>query len=167
MVTPHERPQRTDVTEARHEAITMGLYISIVLLALLVGFGGDRDRADEVGLLWGTALGLVLAHYYALRLASVFARANPRPTRQDWSAGGAQLAGAASVTGIASIPYLLDISTDDASTAASILLLGVTAVTAFASVRRADQGVGRALAFAGIAVTIAAVIVIVKYLLTH
>jgi hypothetical protein len=167
VVTRHERPQRADVTEARHEAITMGLYISIVLLALLVGFGGDRDRADEVGLLWGTALGLVLAHYYALRLASVFARANPRPTRQDWSAGGAQLAGAAIVTGIASAPYLLNISTDDASTAASILLLGVTAVTAFASVRRAGRGVGRALAFAGIAVTIAAIVVIVKYVLTH
>jgi hypothetical protein len=145
----------------------MGLDISIVLLALLVGFGGDRDRADEVGLLWGTALGLVLAHYYALRLASVFARANPRPTRRDLSAGGAQLAGAAIVTGIASAPYLLDISTDDAATVASILLLGVTAVTAFVSVRRADRGVGRALVFAGIAVTIAAVVVIVKYVLAH
>ena len=145
----------------------MGLYISIVLLGLLVGVGGDRDRADEVGLLWGTALGLVLAHYYALRLASVFARADPRPTRQDLSAGGAQLAGAAIVTGIASAPYLLDISTDDASTIASLLLMGVTAVTAFLSVRRADGGVGRAIAFAGIAVAIAAVVVAVKYALTH
>lgn len=145
----------------------MGLYISIVLLALLVGFGGNRDRADEVGLLWGTALGLVLAHYYALRLASVFARASPRPTRQDWAVGGAQLTGAAIVTAIASAPYLMDIGTDDASTLASILLLGVTAVTAFASVRRADGGVGRALAFAGIAVAIAAVVVVVKYALTH
>ena len=42
--------------------------LPLTIVALLVGVGGDRDRADEVGLLWGTALGLVLAHYYALSL---------------------------------------------------------------------------------------------------
>lgn len=159
--------EHVDVKQARHEAITMGLYASIVLLALLVGFGGDGDRAEELGLLWGTALGLVLAHYFALRLAGVFARANPTPTREDWIAGGAQLAGAVVVTGIASLPYLLGMSTADAGTVASILLLGVTGVTALLSVRRAGGGIGRALVFSAIAVGLASVVVMIEYTFTH
>ncbi len=143
----------------------MGLYLSIVLLALMVGFGGDGNGADELGLLWGTALGLLLAHYFALRLAGIFARAHPAPTQEDWIAGGAQLVGAVVVTGIASVPYLLGAA--DASTVASVLLLGVTGVTGFLSVLRAGAGVARALIFASIAVGLASVVVIIKYLLTH
>ena len=46
----------------------MGLYLSIVLLSLLIGFGGDGTRAEELQLLWGTSVGLLLAHLFALRL---------------------------------------------------------------------------------------------------
>jgi len=86
---------RTERDEgALDEAITMGLYLSIVLLSLLVGFGGDAPRVEELRLLWGTSAGLVLAHYFALRLAGVFARAHPKLTREDALAGSAQLASA-------------------------------------------------------------------------
>ena len=156
----------------RHEgaldaAITMGLYLSIVLLTLLVGFGGDAAPVDEVQLLWGTSLGLVLAHSFALRLAGVVARAHPRLPREDVLAGSAQLASAIAVTSLASVPYLLDITTLDASSASSLLLLAVIGSTGFFSVRRAGRTVARALAFAVIVVTIALVVVAVKYSLTH
>lgn len=145
----------------------MGLYLAIVLLSLLVGFGGDGDRGEELRLLWGTALGLVLAHYFAVRLADVFARAVPTPTRDDVARGLAMLLAAMGIAAVASVPYLFDISTLDASTAASVALLAVIGATAFTSVRRAGGPVNRALAFTLIVVAVASVVVTVKYQLTH
>lgn len=149
------------------EAITMGLYLSIVLLSLLIGFGGDGTRAEELQLLWGTSLGLLLAHFFALRLTRVLARARPLPTREDARAAGWLAVSALVVTGTASVPYLLDIDTLEASSLASVLLLGIIGGTAFVTVRRAGGATRRALAFTVVVVAIAAVVVMIKYTLTH
>ena len=159
--------RRGVAAEAMDEALTMGLSLAIVLLSVLVGFGGDGERAEELRLLWGTALGLVLAHYFAVRLTAVFARSTPRPTRQDAAAGAAMLGAAIAVTGAASVPYLFDISPLQASTVASLLLLALIGATGFISVRRAGGELHRALAFALIVLGLASVVVAGKYQLAH
>lgn len=77
------------------------------------------------------------------------------------------LLAAMGIAAVASVPYLFDISTLDASTAASVALLAVIGATAFTSVRRAGGPVNRALAFTLIVVAVASVVVTVKYQLTH
>ena len=145
----------------------MGLYLSIVLLALLVGFGGGGTSQDEVALLWGTSIGLSLAHFVAFRLTEVFARGDPKPNSEDgWIALGLVLA-AVAITGLATVPYLFDLSTLDASTVSSVLLFGVIGGTGFGCVRQVGGSTSRAVAFAVMVVAIAAVVTAVKFTLTH
>ena len=53
----------------------MALYVSIALLAALAAVDEDAlSRNDTLLLIWGTSLGLAVAHYVAFRLASALAR---------------------------------------------------------------------------------------------
>ena len=165
---PDGEPLDADEGEdALGEAITMGLYLSIVLLTVLVGLGGEGDQAEDLGLLWGTSIGLLLAHWFAVRLTRAFVRARPVPSRNEVRGGAAIAAAAVTATGLASLPYLLDISALTASTAAMIVLLLAIGTTGFASVLRGGGTFARALAFAVLVVAIAAVVVAVKYELAH
>lgn len=151
---------------AVREATTMGLYLAIVLLAVLIGFGGDGTRDDELTVLWGTAIGLGIAHLFAVRLTAMFA-AGGKPTAEDgWAALGIAVA-VVVVTTIATIPYLINPETLAASTASSVLLLGVIGVTAFGSARRAEADRRASWAFTLLTVGIAVIVVAVKYALAH
>lgn len=149
------------------EAITIGLYVSIVLLSVLVGVGGGGDPAEDLALLWGTTVGLLLAHWFAVRLTRAFVMSRPVPSRDEVRAGAAIVAAAGIATGLATLPYLFDISALTASTAASFILLIAIGVTGFASVQRGGGTLRRSLAFAALVVVVAAVVVAVKYQLAH
>lgn len=96
----------------------MVLYVSIVLLATLAALpagGSDDDGAHGssgvhggalLGLIWGTTLGLALAHWFAFR---VTARGfgGGHATRQDGAEALAQLGGATAVAVLCSLPVLL------------------------------------------------------------
>lgn len=153
--------------EVRSETETMGLYLCIVLLALLVGFGGDGTKHEEVALLWGTTIGLTLAHFFAFRLVEVAARGRPLPNAEDgWVALGL-ICAAVAITGLATLPYLFDVSVLTASSVASVLLFGVIGLTGFGSVRTAGGTRRRAFAFAAATVGIAAVVTAIKFTLAH
>jgi hypothetical protein len=54
------------------ESSTMVLYVSVVLLAALVALDTSADIISDtelLGLIWGTTLGLALAHYFAFRVS--------------------------------------------------------------------------------------------------
>jgi hypothetical protein len=118
--------------EILREATTMVLYLSIVLLATLTalpigaesrdgGHGGSGIHGVVlIGLIWGTTIGLALAHWFAFRLsARVFGRG--RLAEGDVKAGLAQVAGAASVALLCTIPTLLVGDADDVQTAVWVL----------------------------------------------
>jgi len=153
--------------QAAEELVTLSLYLSIVLLTVLVGFGGGGTRSEEVALLWGTAVGLGLAHFFAFRMTRNFAEGRTLPTREDgWVALG--VAAAIVITcGLSTIPYLLVPDTLEASTAASVLLLGMIGLTGYASVHRQGGSVQQAVIGALVAGLIAAVVVMIKYTLAH
>lgn len=104
----------------------MALYVSIVLLAALIALptgaeasnGGHGESgingAALIGVIWGTTIGLALAHWFAFRLsARVFG--GGRLADGDAKAVFAQVAGAASVALLCTIPTLL--VEDDVQTA--------------------------------------------------
>ena len=155
------------IAEVKSETQIMGLYLCIVLLALLVGFGGNGTKEEEVALLWGTTIGLTLAHFFAFRLVEVAARGRPLPNAEDGWIGLGLTGAAVAITGLATLPYLLGLSVLDASTAASVLLLGVIGLTGFGCVRNAGGSRVRSMAFAVTTVAIAAVVTAIKYTLAH
>src|SRR4051794_33351152 len=110
---------RASRTEARaeifREAITMVLYVSVVEIAELAAVPerhlSNGSVTGPVGnkllaIVWGTAVGLALAHWFAFRLAAPAFRGE-RPSRHDRVVGLAQVLGAVFVAAISSLPILL------------------------------------------------------------
>ena len=91
--------------ELVRETSVMVLYLSVVLLATLgvlpsdyVELAADADHGGPALALvvWGTTVGLALAHWFAFRLATA-ALGDGTPSRHDVSLGVAQVLGAAFV----------------------------------------------------------------------
>jgi hypothetical protein len=101
--------------EVLREAATMVLYVSVVEIAELASLPEGHFAHGRVtgpvgvqllAIVWGTAVGLAIAHWFAFRVAAPGFRGD-RPTRHDTNIGLAQLAGAVLVAAISSIPVLL------------------------------------------------------------
>jgi hypothetical protein len=97
------------------EATVMVLYVSVVeiaeLAALPEGHFAQGRATGAVGgallaIVWGTAVGLALAHWFAFGLAAPAFRGE-RPSHLDFQIGLAQLAGAVVVAALSSIPAVL------------------------------------------------------------
>lgn len=101
--------------ELWREAAVMMLYLSVVEIAELAslpeGHGSGGQATGPSGLLlleilWGTAVGLALAHWFAFRIAAPAFRGD-KPSKLDNQIGLVQLAGAAAVALVSSLPVLL------------------------------------------------------------
>ena len=94
----------------------MVLYLSIVLLAELAALPTGHDGAggavrgpvgwELVAIVWGTTIGLALAHWFASRLPTQALRRGPL-AGWDRLQALSELAGAAFVAAMASVPVLL------------------------------------------------------------
>src|SRR5262249_56146611 len=101
-------------TEIFREAVTMVLYVSVIeiaeLAALPEGHFANGRATGAVGgkllaLVWGTAVGLVLAHWFAFQFAAPLLRGE-RPTRRAAVIGLAQVGGAILVAAGSRCPLL-------------------------------------------------------------
>ncbi len=121
-----------DRIDALREAMTMALYLSIVLLATFAalpageGSGEGVHGLGLVGLIWGTSIGLALAHWFAFRL-TVEAFSGGVVSDKDLRIGLAQLAGAAVVATLCTIPVLVASDAADVQVTAFVpaLLIGI------------------------------------------
>jgi hypothetical protein len=112
---------------------------------------------------WGTTLGLTLAHWLAFRLtARLFAGAE-LPSHDRVAMVG-QAVAAFGVAAIASVPLILYASSGLALSRS--LLAGLVGLFAFGAPRRHGGSFGRALTYAVIVVVIALAVAVGKYLLT-
>ena len=102
-----------------HEATTMALYVAIVVEAALLTLWVNQDPGDRsavhgvhlVALIWGTTIGLTVAHIFAFRLAGrAFVYEGPN---SHGRVAVAQLLGAAAVAVLCSIPGLFASDTKD------------------------------------------------------
>ena len=149
------------------EFFASALYVALVLLAALVALPRDRLPTDHAVLatLFGTALGLVLAHFVAFRFAAHFTAEAGRadtPLSQEAAAG---LAGGLVVAVIASIPYVL-FSGDDALLGSLVALATLPAIMGGAIARLRGRSLTESLVAAGLAL-VAMVVVYVKDFLGH
>jgi len=101
--------------EIIREAVTMTLYVSVVDIAELAVLpaehrsGGHVDGpvgAELLAIIWGTAIGLAIAHWFAFRLAGRAFRGD-RVTGLDTKVGLAQVGAAVFVALVSSVPVLL------------------------------------------------------------
>lgn len=123
--------------EVLREAATMILYVSVIEIAELFSLPEEHfDHGRVTGpvgtallaIIWGTAVGLALAHWFAFRVAAPGFRGE-RPSRHDTRIGLAQLAGAMFVATVSSIPVVLfsDVRAQETVGDVPALIIGVIA----------------------------------------
>ena len=96
-----------DRDHLRKEAWTMALYVTICLLAALTALENVVAIPGQVfGLVWGTTIGLALAHLFAFRIAGRLVHDGRFP-KGDQVVASIQLAAAAAIAVFVSIPVLI------------------------------------------------------------
>ena len=165
-VGPSER------TELFREATVMVLYVAVVEVAELAavpeshlahGLVTGPTGVDLLAILWGTAVGLAMAHWFAFRFAAPAFRGE-HVTHRDAAVGLAQLGGAVFVAMISSIPvlFLSDVRAQETTGDVPALLI---AVVAYFVARKADRGRLASLLYATTALALGVVVALVKGLL--
>lgn len=169
------RSQQADRVEYLREGTIMALYVSIVLLAALAalpaggeGHGGHSTSGgvhnlELLALIWGTTLGLALAHWFAFRVVT-HGFSGGRTSRSDLLVGVAQMLGAGLVAVLCSVPVVLFSDENDvqATTFVPALVIGVGA---YFATRIGGRSKGAALVFGGTAIVIGLVVAAVKNVL--
>ena len=151
----------SELAEFRREGFTMAFYVAICLIAALTVAGGDPDHTvDVIGIVWGTAIGLALAHWFAFRLSTKLVAGN-RFDRTDAQLAGAQLLGAASVAVIATIPILLAPPESELESARLALALTI-GLAGFAVARTDGAPVLRSILYGGVILVMALAIALIK-----
>jgi hypothetical protein len=171
---PHRAGAASPAHESRaherlHEGVTMALYISLSLLAVLVAQeetslapGASASPAVAVVL---TSVGLILAHQLAFQLSTrLVHRGQLSPASVELL--GAQLIGGLAVTVVAVAPVLL-IDRPGGVLAAELLLLAFIAGVGYVAARSVPLSRPRALAYVGVVVVLALAVLWVKGLVHH
>jgi hypothetical protein len=161
-VERHDLATVTDPVIVR-ESLTMGLYITISLLAVLSTKPHGGGTAAVLTLIWGTTLGLILAHWLAFQLTARLFSGSRLPSHDRITMVG-QAVAALGVACLASVPLLLHASAGPALSRG--VLAGLIGLFAFGAARHHGGSHGRATVYALIVVAIALAVAIGKYLLT-
>ena len=152
--------------EAFREAVTMALYVSLSLLAVLLATPASAVEsrtglAFTIGL---TAVGLLLAHQVAFKMSS---RLVNRGLLDDETVRllGAQTAGGLAVAVIAVLPVLLLGS--GGLLVSALLLVGIVAVVGYATARSSGRSPLRSLAYVAGVVVVVGLVLAVKGFVGH
>ena len=149
----------------RREGATMALYVAICLLAALSLLRHDQvdHRSTVLEVVWGTTLGLALAHWFAFQMSARLV-AGGTLRRTDGAVALAQLIGAAAVAVLASVPLIV-FDGSASLAAASFAVAGFIGVIGFTVARSGGSTKVRATVFGSITLLVAAVIAVVKNVL--
>jgi hypothetical protein len=155
----------------------MVLYVSIVLLATFTALPSGEEGADGhveggvhgvalVGLIWGTTLGLAIAHWFAFRL-SARVYGGGQASRHDVRIGIAQMAGAVIVAALCTIPVLVVSDASDVA-ATSIVPALIIGAAGFAVARASGRSRGQSMIIGGAVLVLGLAIAGVKnFLVGH
>lgn len=152
---------------AAREFFAAALYMALVQWAALVAVPKEKvpDSGTVVALLLGTAVGLVLAHWLAFRLASDFSEGGFAAASAAREAG-AQVAGGLSVAVMAAVPFLLF----DGMTAidvAVVILAALPALTGLAIARLRGHSWTRSVVVGAVVLSVALAVVGIKAAAGH
>jgi hypothetical protein len=144
-----EETDRAHHIDRLQEGVTMALYISISLLAVLLALPRNLESIAEhpAELVGVTGIGLIVAHLAAFTLASRLVSAGKlTPRARDLI--GAQLVGGLAVTAIALVPLLI-FEGYNAIVAAELLLLALIVAVGYRVARVAQLSRLRAALYLG------------------
>ena len=154
-------PVRGEYFEVARETSTMALYLAVVLLAELSAWPVDvGDSAIVVSAIWGTALGLAIAHWFAFS-ASTRLLSGGREDRVDRLAAAGQLGAALVIATLVSVPFAFG-SGEAAFAAAGGILAVLIGIVGVRIARAGGASLVRTVVFAGIVLAIAGVVVGIK-----
>jgi hypothetical protein len=166
-VRPPDAPSASsEAVELRKEAWVMALYVAVCLLAALAAAAekASDGHVRALGIVWGTTVGLTLAHAFAFRVsARIVARGRIR--RSDANVVLAQLAGATGVAVLASIPILLWPATAEFDVVRWMLALFIS-IVGFEVARSSGAGRTRSLLYGVFLLVVAVTIAVVKNILS-
>jgi hypothetical protein len=154
--------------ERVREGVTMALYISLSLLAVMLAVPRDAGPATAESpalVIFLTSLGLILAHQLAYRLSTRLAH-HGRLAREHLDILAAQLVGGLLVTVVAVIPVIL-VEGIRGVIVSELVLLAFIAGVAYAAARLVPHSRLRALGYAGGIVVVALGVLWVKGLVGH
>ena len=148
--------------ELRREAFTMALYVAICLLAALSAVTDHTAESERnvFKLVWGTTVGLALAHWFAFRVSAKLV-ASGTARRHDALAAGVQLGGAAAVGLLATVPMLVLPESLQLDVVRDVLALFI-AVVGFAVARSGGVGRGRSMLYGASILIVATIVAGVK-----
>lgn len=141
----------------------MALYVAICLLAGFAALPETDARAHVLQIIWGVTVGLAVAHWFAFRMSARLVGAG-RVRPHDVQSAGAQLAGAAGVALLASVPVIVFPESVELELV-ELLLAGWIAVVGFAVARGGGATRARALVYALSVLVLAVAIALVKNVL--
>ena len=144
----------------------MALYVAVCLLAALAALGEDAGHGHvrAFGLVWGTTIGLALAHAFAFRMSARLVAAG-RLGRHDADIVAAQLAGAAAVAAVATVPIVLFDATAEFDAVRAILSF-IIGAAGYGVARSSGASRVRSLIAATVVLVLAATIAVVKNVLS-
>jgi hypothetical protein len=143
-----------DPDHLRKEGWTMALYVAICLIAALTALANVTAVPGHIiGLVWGTTVGLAVAHVFAFRIAGRLVHDGELP-KADRIISVVQLAAAAAVALIVSVPVLLAPTVNEI-TWARYTCAAIIGVVGYLVARGAERSRIRSIFF-GIAVLAAA-----------
>jgi hypothetical protein len=154
--------------ERVREGVTMALYISVSLLAVMLALprgAGPSSSESPATVVFLTSIGLILAHQLAYRVSARLAhRGRLHATHLDLLA--AQLIGGLVVTAVAVVPILL-IGGRTGVIVSELVLLAFIAGCAYNAARLVPRGRLRSLGYAAGIVVLALGVLWVKSLVGH
>ena len=146
------------------EVTVVAFYVSVTLAAELAVASSDDSKLIVVGALWGTAVGLALAHWYAQTITAAIARGAFHKT--DAAEGLREIGAAVGVALVLSLPFIVF----ETPTALVLSRWGVvlgTSLIALALARTAGAGWMRAFIEAAIVFAIGVAVIETKAALSH
>lgn len=141
----------------------MAFYVAVVLGAALLVVAPEVGRLLAV--VWGTTLGLAIAHVFAFRLAAILVDGG-RPGRHNLDLILAQLAGAV-VVAVLVTAAVLAIPAQDPSEVARFSLSAFVGIGAYGIGRSRGASRTRSMVFAVLVLVVATAVTVAKYVLTH
>lgn len=142
----------------------MALYVAISLLAALIAVPDDTVmHVDALRVVWGTTIGLAIAHWFAFRLSALLA-ASGVVRRHDTEVAGAQIAGAAAVAVLATVPLIALPQSIELEVVRLVLAMFVGLV-GYAVARAGGATKSRAIVYAGSVLIVAILVAITKNVL--
>jgi hypothetical protein len=146
--------------ELRKEASTMALYVAICLLAAFAALPEASAHTHVIAIIWGVTIGLAVAHWFAFRVsARMVGAGSVRP--HDVESAGAQLAGAAGVALLASVPVLVFPQSVELELV-ELVLAAFIALVGFTVTRGGGASRARALVYGLSVLVVAVAIALVK-----